>query len=301
VSQKIKLIELTDQPWIARWRPLGSILKSELELEFESAIIDTTPGSLEKELRTALESDADLCRVSDSFCREVLKYLPNTTHAATFAGAAPFIIREEGVWWPRSVLDDALSRSISSYLGQVDIASSALIAGAGEITRLVVAAVVKAGFATVNVTDKNQSLLNTLVEEMKRKYFQVQFHGVPFDAITMLPGIHSLVINTTPLSVENDLLEELYFFNFLKAGGAVVDLTLVPAQTPLMMEAEQWGARHMSGDFIASERDALMIERLVKKSLPVEKYRQALRAEIDAVPFDPGPFLERFRRRGTQN
>ena len=68
------------------------------------------------------------------------------------------------------------------------------------------------------------------------------------------------------------------FFNFLKSQGAVVDLTLVPSQTPLILEAKQWGARaFVRRFFVAAACNILMIEKLTGKKLDPAKYLERLR------------------------
>ena len=292
-------MELTNQPWEHRWKALAESLQSELNINFEAEIKDVTAESLGDAVREVVNSKADVCRISDNFNSFALPELVQTTQEALTAGVCPLLIREKGQWWPRPLMEEAFKTCLTENFAQLDIASNALIAGSGPAGRQVIAAISKIGYSVINITDQDIQSSQKLVDAMKKRFFQIKFKVIPFQEITTLPGVHSLVVNTTPLILENELLDELYFFNFLKSQGAVVDLTLVPSHTPLMLEAEQWGARHLSGDFVAADCDVYMIEKLTGKKISKSKYREALRKNVDAAPFDAGPFLNRFRERGS--
>jgi shikimate 5-dehydrogenase len=299
LGKNIRLIDLTTQIWDRRWVALTEICRVDLgiDLSVEVKLVDLE--NLKENIETVIKSGADACRISDEVSTEVEAHLSRTTQKATFAGACPFLVRDGKEWWPRPLLEEALIHCVTENFGQLDLDSFALVAGAGGGAKLAIASIAMLGYSTINISDKSEENAIRLVEEMKKKFFQINFQAVPFQSITTLPGVHSLVVNTTPLSLENDLLDELYFFNFLKSGGAVIDLTLIPSETPLIIEAKQWGARHLSGDYVSAERDALMIEKLTGKKLQTSKYRELLRKDIDAAPFDASPFLQRFRERGT--
>jgi shikimate 5-dehydrogenase len=299
MAAPLKLIYFSEKPWADRWSVLKQILKEKFNVDLNAEIQQTDSEKFAGVLAEAMKTDAEIIRASDSLAPLVPRNIQVTTHEANFIGASGLLLREKGQWWTRPVLDEAFTRTISENVGQIDINSAALVAGAGGAARAVVSSLARMGFPTVNISDMSADAALELVFEMKRKYFKVHFTAIPYEQITTLPGIHSVMINTTWLAYENVLLDELYFFNFLKPGGVVVDLTLIPWKTPLISEAEKWGARHLSGDYFTAERDALMISKLRGIKIPVGEYRERLRALIDTVPFDSSPYLKRFRDRGT--
>lgn len=299
MGKSLKIIELTCHSWDRRWTALTEICRVDFGIDLSVEVRVVHPGNLKEGIEEVLRSEAAACRISDDISVEIGPYLPRVTQKALFAGACPFLVRDKNEWWPRPLLEEAFIHCMTENFGQLDLDSFALVAGSGGGAKTVIAAIATLGYSTINVSDKIQDKAIQLVTEMKKKFFQINFQAVPFQAITTLPGVHSLVVNTTPLSLENDLLDELYFFNFLKSGGAVIDLTLIPSETPLIIEAKQWGARHLSGDYVFAERDALMIERLTGKKIQISKYRELLRKDVDAAPFDASPFLQRFRERGS--
>lgn len=297
MAAQVKLIHLTDKPWENRWAALIDAVRKNFGAELTATIKTTSLETLASDFQEVLRGDYDICRVSDSLSVEILKHLPQTTAETNHVGACGFLLKEKQMWWPRPLLAEAFTRCLSQDIHKLDLSSSALVAGASGSGKMIISSLVKQGFMKINLADRIETTGREMIAEMKKKYFQVAFEYIPFETITTLPGVHSLIVNTTPLVLENELLDELYFFNFLKTGGIVVDLTLLPPETPLLSEAKQWGARHLSGDYVVAHRDILMMESAKLGRLPFEEYRLALRSLAEAVPFDPGPFLKRFRDR----
>ncbi|MDZ4677882.1 MAG: hypothetical protein SGI74_10285 [Oligoflexia bacterium] len=295
----LKLIEITDKPWEQRWKAFSETCSAECGVSIIAEIKTATKENFSEILGEVLVSDADIFCVSDLFSVEVLAKVKQTTHQATMAGACDFFIKEKGGWWPRVILMEAFSRTVSLNIGLLDLDASALIVGGTGTAKLIVGALTKIGFRKINIALESEAEGNALIAEMRKQYYQIKFEFIPFQTITTLPGVHSLVVNTTPLTIENALLDELYFFNFLKAGGVVVDVNLIPTVTPLIEESKIWGARHLSGDYISAQSDAYLLSQILDKKIDIEKYRTQLRANADAVPFDINPFLKRFRDRGT--
>jgi shikimate 5-dehydrogenase len=297
VAKKLKLIEITPQKFENRWKALQEILKRDCDTDLDVEIRECTHETLKANLSEVFKGDGNICRIDDVFVSEVLKHMARTTHEVNFSNSAGLLVLERGQWWPRPLYDQAFSKTISVKVGQIDLNSAALVIGAGGVSTLIVSSLVKMGFTTLNIADHDKDKGQAAVKELKKKFFKVKFDSIPTQNLTTLPGIHSIVVNTNPLDQKDELYAELYFFNFLKPGGVVIDLTLVPSRTPLIMEAEQWGARFLEGDTIAADRDCLMVEEILGVKIDPEAYRKSLRALIDAVPFDPGPYLKRFHDR----
>ncbi|MEQ1879281.1 MAG: hypothetical protein ABL958_21780, partial [Bdellovibrionia bacterium] len=104
------------------------------------------------------------------------------------------------------------------------------------------------------------------------------------------PGMHSLVVNTTPLVENNEIVRELQFYNFMKEGGAVIDMIMVPPVTPLLEEAEQIGAKIVRGFEIAAEVDAVWVKKAFGISIDLNAYSTALGQKMAEVPIDLTPF-----------
>lgn len=292
----MKVIEISQNPFMERAELLMEFCRKQGIADFVYECKEASGDDFPTALAEA-KTQANAIRIGSPFSETIIPTLTDFTNEIQTIGACDFLERERDHWWPRNFLNRAFLKTLSDSVGRVDINHTAFVVGCGAAARSVVAALVRVGFTKVTLTDKFTERGMEAVETLKKKFFQIQFEFAPLQAITTLPGVHSLVVNTTPLVLENDLLDELYFFNFLHEGGVVVDLQLVPSKTPLLLEAETWGARFLSGDFVAAQADALLVHHLTKVQLPVEAYRQELRKKIDAIPFDSSPFLRRFRER----
>jgi shikimate 5-dehydrogenase len=299
LERGLKLVELTDVPWDVRWKPLGEVMEKHLGIKLDATVRQVTPESLGTEIGEILKSDANVCRLSSTLSARVFPFLTQTFEKSAKVGACDTLVRDKGGWWPRSLLVDATMRTFSQKIGILELEAPALVLGTEGVAKEVVGAMARTGYTSIDIVDDSTDHGKAFVEEMRRQYYQVRFEFVPFNAITTLPGVYSIVANTLPLEFENEQLDEIYFFNFLKENGVVIDLNIIPPSTPMIEEAKQLGARHLSGDFIAAELDSLMVEEVLQKKIPIEDYRLALRAAADAVPYDIAPFLKRFRDRGT--
>jgi shikimate 5-dehydrogenase len=92
----------------------------------------------------------------------------------------------------------------------------------------------------------------------------------------MLPGTNSIMVNTTPSGVDNELIKELLYFNFLEPGGEVWDLSLSPIETALVKEAEEIGTRVVRGSEVASWVDVVWAKWVFGYELDRNSYLKSL-------------------------
>ncbi|MCC6276547.1 MAG: hypothetical protein IT289_01385 [Oligoflexia bacterium] len=297
MKNKVRIKYLTSKGWDKRWVALKKMLV-EAGVDFEVETLISPAEEFEKNLNQVRTEDLDAIGFGYEYYSLVPKLLAQTTQEAIKAGVCSCLIKEKGGWWPRDCISEAFVRAISHEVKELDLNSRAFVAGAGGLGRLVAEALVKLGFKGITLTDQNEEKGRELLANLQKSLFQVDFRFIEHRHITTLAGVHSIAVNTTELVLENELLDELYFFNFLKAGGVVVDMTLVPTETPLIDEAKVWGARFLSGDCVTAYLDAFMVEKLCDFKLDIGRYREALKALADQESFDKTPFLKRFRDRG---
>jgi shikimate dehydrogenase len=193
-------------------------------------------------------------------------------------------------WWPHSLLQEGFVHALAHHLKALDLNASALVVGAGGAARAVLSGLVRLGYNKFNITDRFEERGRVVIEDLRRSYFGVRFEFVPQVALTALPGMHSILVNATPLTAENELLRELQFLNFIKEHAAVVDLELIPPKTPLLTEAEQIGAKVINGVEIASYVDILWAQKIAGVSLGVTEYEKELFQRMSKIEVEPGIF-----------
>lgn len=292
----VKLLDLSQSPWDLRWNALKEILKKQnLELVTES--VPSNLENLKSNYEKAVEEDYDILILDESLCDEIFKHVHFKTQETIHLGASNIFVKKDKKLWPTLFFEEALVQAVTTSFHELDLSAPALVAGAGAYSRFVVAALSKIGFKEISITDIDYQKCKKLCADLGNKFFNVKFKPYEFTAVNTLPGESSILINTTPLSLENKLLDELYFFNFLKSHGCVVDLTFVPPVTPLLSEAQTWGARLLSGDRIFALSDIFMFESLMKIKVPEEEYCRALSAQAASVNVDLAPYLKRFMDR----
>ena len=231
----------------------------------------------------------DFIRVGSPFGERVphlIDQLPVTTY---FQKSADSLFNEGGRWWARSMLTEGLIREVA-LVEKLDISESAFIIGAGASCRGVIAALMKIGFHKFNFTEKFEERGRLLLKELKETYFGVDFRFTPQSAITLLPGIHSIVVNTTPLVPSNDLLDELYYCNFLRPNGVVIDLTLVPPETPLLKAVKQVEGRIVFGFEVAALIDMYWSVQAFRQTFDQLAYSKGLFQICQSTTFDFSEF-----------
>jgi hypothetical protein len=145
-------------------------------------------------------------------------------------------VKEDGEWWPRNYLVEGLGASIAEDLKNLDFTGVVIVIGAGADGRAAVASFVRVGFNRVNIVDTDDERAEALVEDLRRSFFSVQFQAVSRHRITQLPSVHSVAVNTLA-KTDEAFAADLFYLNFLKAGGVWLDLPLVSTNGALTTEA----------------------------------------------------------------
>ncbi len=246
--------------------------------------IECSAEDFPKKIREVMAT-YDHIRVGSPFGEKVPLEVDQLPMVTLTQKAADCLIKEEGRWWARSMLTEGLAREVA-VVKRLDIAETAFIIGTGASCRAVIAALLKMGFKKFNMTERIEERGRKILKDLQSTYFGVDFRFTPQAAVTMLPGTHSIVVNTTPFVASNDLLNELYYCNFLKPNGVVIDLTLVPTETPLLKAVKQVEGRIIHGYEVASLVDLHWVKTSMKHSLDIDKYTEGFKALCDSTAFD---------------
>jgi shikimate 5-dehydrogenase len=283
----MKCLEIGGSSQRLRFDFLASYLKG-LGHSVEFDYIETTQDAFPEKIEQAMLQYQHI-RVSSPFGEKVHEFVNAVPMDTMTQRSSDCLIFDQGEWWARSMLSEGLVRELAS-MKKLDISETAMIVGAGASCRAVIAALLKVGFKKFNITEKFEERGRLLMKDLKETYFGVDFRFTPQSSITQLPGVHSVVINTTPFTPNNDLLHELYYCNFLKPEGIVIDLTMIPFETPLIKAALQVGARVVHGCEVSTLVDAYWVKSSMKISLNHHDYEAKLKAACVQAPFDLSGF-----------
>ncbi len=254
------------------------------QLDFIVCTEDEFPKKIQEVMKTY-----DHIRIGTPFGEKVQLEVQQLPMMTLMQKSADCLIKEENRWWARSMLSEGLAREVA-LIKRLDISESAFVIGAGSSCRAVIAALLKMGFKKFNVTETLEERGRQILKDLQSTYFGVDFRFTPQSSVTMLPGTHSIVVNTTPLIPANQLLNQLYYCNFLKPGGVVIDLTLLPVDTPLLKAVKQVEGRIIHGYEVASLVDLYWVKVSMNQILDVDKYTTGFKSVCESAPFDLSGF-----------
>ena len=267
-------VELATQNSESRFKLLQSELES-IGIENEVSFIACSRDEFKDALDGAM-NDYDLIRIGAGLGELVTQAFPHQSERVLILKTADCLFPIQKRWWSRSATYHGLQRNLSNVGSYLELDSKVLVVGAGAIARAGIAALVKMGFRKFSIANVDRSQVDALVTELSRSYFGVQFDFIPQEDLVMLTGDYGVAINTTPAIDKNLLLKELYYFNFLKIGGVVVDFMVEPRNSLLIQEARSVGAHTIEGYEIASWADAVWSKWCFGKSILRDSYNEKL-------------------------
>lgn len=149
-------------------------------------------------------------------------------------------------WWPRITLREAIRELIVARAPKLDTQSVAYVAGLGGSLRASVATVVQMGFKKVKLISDAEDESEQIAQLLSRKFFGTEISVLSNEQIIRQPNHASVLINN--LKFDHPLQKDLSFLNFLKPGGLVIDLNLVPrSESTILKEADQSGFSTVDG------------------------------------------------------
>lgn len=270
------LTDRTDELARSRFQILDEELKKaglQTELVFETA----DPANLRGVLDRARSSFAQI-RFSGRLGTSVIPLFDRLPSALISLKACDSLVSENGDWWPRFFLVEGLNQTIASDAAALDLGGSVLILGATSEAKATVAALSRIGFNKMILSDPDEKIGWAFVEELRRSFFGIQFQSVARKAVTQLPGICSIAVNTLTAIEDAKSIGELAYFNFLKPGGFWLDFSIFPLNSDLQSEAFSVGASSISAARVLARTDCLWAEAAFRVKIDFEAYASRLAA-----------------------
>lgn len=193
---------------------------------------------------------------------------------------------EKKGYWPEIVFRESLFEYLTKTVKNLDVAQKAFVVGTCGLSRAAISALVKLGYSKINITSYNDQLAIDLIEDLKKVFFNVEFEFTKRSDVTILPGVHGLVINTFSVLGAEDFPVEIYYFNFLKKGGLVIDLVDIPPETPFLKIAEDIGARVITGCEVMGYYDLNWVSRVTGQKSDHKDYVEALKQSLEQIEYD---------------
>jgi shikimate 5-dehydrogenase len=255
-------------------------------LEFQNPETNDFLMVLERLIKTV-----DQIRLGSPYSDRAQDFQNRATDLVNLLGSADAIVKKpDGAWWPENILYDAFLDEFIKTIRRTERGNHALVVGSGAASKVMVAALVKIGFSRFIMTDRFEDKARATIDQLKKKFFGITFEFVPPTSLMLLPGSSSILVNGTPLVVDNNVLKDLYYFNFLKMPATIIDLNLIPPEPPIIEEGRRIGAQVLAGYQVAARVDVLWAKRAFNLDVDFEKYKTFLKEKLSKVPFDPAPY-----------
>lgn len=279
-----------------RWCTLGpkKIIRHEIFSRFmtsqgiknEYQFIETPVENLSEAILKA-QDEKLFIRFHPSYFDKAPKHIGNSFRESKLLNSADSLIFEEGgSYWPSLVARDSLFEFLAAKVKNLDVNQNVFCIGTCGLTRSVLAALIKLGFSKINITGGNRDEAEKLISDFSQIYFNVSLQFTQKSDVTILPGIHGLVVNTLSALDGDEFPTEIYYFNFLKKGGLVLDLVDVPPETPFLKIADDIGAQSIAGYEALGFYDIVWLERVIGKRLGFEAYTEILKVELANADYD---------------
>ncbi len=152
-------------------------------------------------------------------------------------GIVDFIYQKNLNWWPSLILKEALHLAIVHKHQNLSSRERALIIGVSIDSKIAFDVLVLMGFKSFTIVGESQEEANEFKSSVQTKYFSLDIEAISSDKVILLPGVHSIVVNTWNLNKKSDLLTDLLYFNYLKGKGLVLHFYSDDEKDPLISEA----------------------------------------------------------------
>lgn len=258
-----------------RFEYLSQYLKDKHKIENEFHLLDCEVSEFH-ERQLEWQKEFDQLRVGPPFGNKLAENLDQSNALTMALRTADCLHKVDGTWWPRSLLEESLLRSVVRAGLQMDIHSKAIVVGTGASAKAAIMPLIKLGFNNISFTDSDSSKGYDFVRIMRQRIFSANFEFVEQGDISLLPGIYSMVVNTTPDREDNFLVQDLSYFNYLRSGGIAIDLSVERAETKFVSQAMLVMAQVLPGYQIAADVDAYWAEMCFGLDFDIDDYESGL-------------------------
>lgn len=186
-------------------------------------------------------------------------------------GVTDILLRQDGAWWFRCFLREALREAVIRRAPKLDTHSLAYIIGSGELAGLGASVAIQLGFRRLIMVCSDGEEARQLALRIQKKFFGLELVLILESQLTLQPSNGSLLINTLGASSGAAVLNDLPYLNFLKKDGLVVDLPYPDSLDQLVDEAKHVGISYIRGGEVLGLRDFLFLKSMMKSEFSVSR------------------------------
>ena len=234
-------------------------------------ILQEKPGTFEithhAEFSMDLLAGNDLALLTFALAEGLLPQLPTQPPLVKSLQSFDSFVPEDGHWYPRLFLFEAIRKVLVANARDLDNRSSAFIVGEGAESRVAAAVCAHLGYSEIYLIGDNPEVMSESVKVLSRGHFGIKFMVLPVEELTIQAVSSSLVINTVNLKEHEALLNDLCYFNFLKSTGYALDCYFENLDSPLLEEAGKAGLQVLYPVQVLRSLVELYLEKIGQQSL----------------------------------
>lgn len=195
------------------------------------------------------------------------------------------LMREDGQYWPRLLLQDSIRELIVKSSRDHDIRNAAYIICNDSIGRVMASLLTNLGHRRVFMVSQNERFLKNEIPIIQRFFLGIEIQGVLAEQLTMQADRASLLVNCVDLSGEQQMLNDIVYFNFMQQGGLVLDASFNNSKPSLLVEeAERAHLKSIEPALISATYDFGLIHKLGLSQLTtfqeyLDSWREFLKSE----------------------
>jgi hypothetical protein len=261
-------------------RTLISIGADDREKEFHAAMARALEAALEGALESvddvhfgklaelvAADHPVALVRLFGQAGRDALTWLGAQGRASSEAaviGYADGILLDKSQP-PRavSILPQAMLAAMAKEKVSFDMSGAGLIVGVSDFTRSVAASIARLGVERIMLVDADDQASEKMATALSRRLIGIQIEALSRSRLTQIPAEASIAINLTygfdDSILEESILEDVSYLNFLRSGGVWIDWTGATIERGFADEIANAGATVFDPDHVRRWRDANLL------------------------------------------
>lgn len=205
--------------------------------------------------------EIDALLVSSAISEAVLSQTQVLTSRVRELGVLDSYFKEDGAWYPRILLHEALRMVLVTHARDLDIRAPAFVIGNSAEVRVIASLLTVMGLREIYLAGE-PDLLESQRALLNRAHFGIQFNITPLEDLTLQSVSAGIVVNTVDLSQQESVLTDLSYFNYMKKAGYVLDLNLHTSASPLIEEALKAELRGLGPELVLEALSQLWLEKM---------------------------------------
>lgn len=162
-----------------------------------------------------------------------------------------------------SVLPQAMLAALAKEKVKFDMNGAGLIVGVTDLTRSMAASLTRLGLKRIMLVDADDKASEKMATALSRRLVGIEIEPLSRSRLTQIPSEASVAINLTyafdDSLLEESVLEDVSYLNFLRDGGVWIDWTAATVERGFSDEIANAGAMVFDPDHVRRWRDANLL------------------------------------------